>query len=90
MWLTEGRQAFYDKQGMNGVNAMGMNKQSSSAEKNSLASNNLREIHLSITEHNDWIPYFKIMREKGFLDNEDVISYSKSTRILLKSKTAYM
>lgn len=86
VWLAEGRQAFYDKQGMNGVNAMGMNKQSSSAEKNSSASNNLRQMHLSITDHNDWIPYFKIMREKGFLDNEDVISYSKSTRIRLKAK----
>ena len=78
VWLAEGRQAFYDKQGINGVNAMGMNKQSSSAEKNSSARNNLREMHLSITTHNDWIPYFKIMREKGFLDNEDEISYSKS------------
>ena len=78
VWLAEGRQAFYDKQGINGVNAMGMNKQSSSAEKNSSASNDLREMTLSITTHNDWIPYFKIMREKGFLDKEDEISYSKS------------
>lgn len=78
VWLAEGRQAFYDKQGINGVNAMEMNKQSSSAEKNSSANNDLREMKLFISQHNDWIPYFKIMREKGFLDNEDVIRYSKS------------